>query len=238
MGREPGTWITTKGYSVLNEHREDVIRRALARETLESIGELYGTSYTNVHRWLSQETSVYQTMVKCILVECDVMFPFKSTKLACCRKHIKRYCARGGPGELLPCCLPECGELVIVANRSNRAAWWCSRKHGDIHHQRVRNGFYRRLLSDYQRCEGRDLEGNRCSEHICIDEHHTVFTDKGSDKSSPVVYLCSTHHQAIHRGMAVYEGGAYRWIIGEILDGLRSKHPDLGKTVNKENPNG
>jgi len=232
MGRKPGTWVTTKGYSVLNEHREDVIRRALSRETLESIGERYGTSYTNVYRWLSQETDVYKTMVKCILVECEVMFPFKSTKLACCRKHIKRYNARGGPGEFLPCCLPECNELVLVPNRDSGNLWWCdrngdSRNHSEIHYKRVETEFYKRLLSDYQQCQGRLVSGEPCPEHICIDVHHIVFTKSGSDKNSPEIFLCPTHHQAIHRGMAVYENGEYRWTVGEILEGLRRKHSSL-----------
>jgi hypothetical protein len=224
------------GRSLLDEYREDVIRRAFARETLVSIGARYGTSYTNVYRWLAKKTDVYKTLVKCVLIECDETFLFKGTRLACSRLHIKRYCARGGPGEYLPCSLPECDELVLVPNRDSGKLWWCDksrvgRRHADIHYKRVETGFYARLLSNYQQCVGRTITGERCSEHICIDEHHTVFDTKGSDKSSPMIHLCSTHHQAIHRGMAVYKDGEYRWVVGEILEGLKSKHPVLVENI-------
>jgi len=232
MGRKPGTWVTAKGYSILNEDREEIIRRVLTRETLESIASDYDTTYTNLYRWLGKETDVFERELTCVLVECDNTFPFKGRQLACCRKHIKRYCARGGLGEFLPCCLPECEELVLVPNRNSGKLWWCDRNgnnrhHSEIHYKRVETGFYERLLSDYQRCVGNLISGERCAEHVCIDVHHTVFTNKGSDKSSPEIFLCPTHHQAIHRGMAVYEEGEYRWIVGEILEGLHSKHPIL-----------
>jgi len=227
MGRKPGTWVTAKGYSILNADREEIIRRVLTRETLESIASDYDTSYTNLYRWLGKETDVFERELTCVLVECDNTFPFKGRQLACCRKHIKRYCARGGPGEFRPCSFPECDEPVLVPTPNPDRLWWCGKRHSDIHHQRAANGFYERLLGATQQCVGRLISGKRCSEHMCIDVHHTVFTKKGSDKSSPEIFLCPTHHQAIHRGMAVYKDGEYRWIVGEILEGLRSKHPVL-----------
>jgi len=156
------------------------------------------------------------------------MFPWKPVKLACCRKHIKRYNARGkSPGELLPCCLPECDELVLVPNRVDGQLWWCCRKHGNAHYKRIETGFYDRLRDPGYRCAGRNPNGRPCSERYCIDEHHTVFKNGTSHKKGPVITLCPTHHMALHRGLAIYDERGYRWIVRGILDGLRAKHPTL-----------
>lgn len=236
MGRKPGTWITKKGYSVLNAHRQSVIKRVVGGEPLTSVAASYNTAATNLHRWLKAETSVFQTKVPCILVECQNTFSFKPGKRACCRKHIKRYNARGGPGEFLPCSLPECDALVLVPTRNSGKLWWCDknherRRHSDIHYQRVANGFYERLLTQTSRCVGKGLDGNRCKEHCCIDEHHVVFDNKGSDKSSPSINLCPTHHQAIHRGLAAYVNGDYEWLVPDIVSGLKLKHPSVTEKI-------
>lgn len=214
-GREAGTWVTTKGYSFLDIHEDEILARVDAGEPLDRIAPDFATSSTNLGKWVKKRRG--NQMVKCILGECDKTFPFRPGKLACCRKHIKRYNARGKVAVYkVECGMPECSVEITNPRRK-----YCSKSHRDRHLNRKRLGYYERLQRKDPRCVV-------CGEWRLVDEHHIHHEGGKSDKEGPVTWLCPTHHLAIHRGFAVFdEGGGFKWITRSILAGLKRKHPDL-----------
>jgi hypothetical protein len=212
---KPGEWCTAAGASILNSHREEILAAVRRRESLPTIAKAHGSSHTNLLRWL-RTTGIYDETVKCLLVECEVTFPFKPGKLCCCRKHVKRLNGRGNnPAAFVECALPECRELVL-----NTKKRFCGAPHATTHYKREETGFYARLQVHTPACEV-------CGEWRVLDEHHVEFTPKGSNKRSKTVWLCPTHHLAMHRRLAVYDEGGFRWVDSTILVGLAVKHPEL-----------
>lgn len=64
------------------------------------------------------------------------------------------------------------------------------------------HGFYKKIFTKTPSCLA-------CGEWRTVQEHHTIFTGGKSDKSSPTVFLCPTHHVLIHCGFARIENGDY-----------------------------
>lgn len=81
--------------------------------------------------------------------------------------------------------------------------------------------FYRRVLGTA------DHACVVCGERVILDEHHIEFSNGRSNKESKTVWLCPTHHMAIHRGFSRFDEGVFVWVVDDIRDGLRRKHPDL-----------
>jgi hypothetical protein len=66
-----------------------------------------------------------------------------------------------------------------------------------------------------------------CDERYVLDEHHIEFRGTKSNKQSKTVWLCPTHHMAIHRGFARFDGERYVFTVEDIREGLHRKHPSL-----------
>ena len=215
MSAKPGEWGTKAGSSFLNQYRDDIVAAVRRGESIPALAEHYGTAHTNMLKWL-QTTELYKEDVKCALVECEVRFPFKPGKLCCSRKHIKRFNARkNNPAAMIECSLPECNRLVL-----NTKKLFCNKDQATCHYRRIERGFYKRLQSRKPACEV-------CGEWRVLDEHHVEFGRRGSNKQSRTVWLCPTHHLAMHRRLATYDENGFRWVDEDIVIGLRRKHPAL-----------
>ena len=163
----------------------------------------------------------------CVLEECGKEFWTRDTRHSfCCRLHTKRHHARVGAGVVglfkdeVECALPECR---VKFKRRGTSVVYCCKRHGDLHNRRVEHrGFYDRILHISR------LACMVCGERYVLDEHHIEFKGAKSNKQSKTVWLCPTHHMAIHRGFARFEGEKYVHIVEDIREGLRRKHPQLG----------
>lgn len=168
---------------------------------------------------------------RCALPECGKeFFPMTTRHRCCCRQHVKRLHAREAKGlkrSVVPCALPECEELVVQVHSGERPSFlrrsgegrrFCSREHSNIAHARRKSGWYKRLLDQAEQCIAPG-----CNERVVLDEHHIVFTSRGSDKDSPVCTLCPTHHMAVHRGFAEIRDGEYVDLIPRLLAAIEKK---------------
>jgi len=62
-----------------------------------------------------------------------------------------------------------------------------------------------------------------CKEKIILDEHHIEFSGNHSNKKSKTVWICPTHHMAVHRGYAKIEQGKYIDLVPTILTAIKKK---------------
>lgn len=138
------------------------------------------------------------------------------TKLYCSNAHTKR-ANRKKQRVILECLLPECSNTFLGIKGTNK---FCCKKHGDLHSKRILNGVYDRIVNNSKKCLA-------CDESVILDEHHIEFyNDNGkvrSNKKSKTIYLCPTHHLAIHRGYAVIVDGKYVNIVSLIRKKLKMK---------------
>lgn len=206
-------WSTKKGKSSLNQHRSRIKWLLKMGFPQREIAEVVGTTRGNLARWLKVNklriSDHSHPVVKCALIECEETFPFKKGKICCCRQHIKRFNGRkNNPASFIECGLPECHKTILNTKRK-----FCSKQHGDLHSKRHQTGFYERLKSKSPCCEV-------CGEWRVLDEHHIEFFKGKSNKQSKTVWLCPTHHLAMHRRLAVYDENGFSWKDKEIVTGL------------------
>jgi hypothetical protein len=166
------------------------------------------------------------------LEECGKEFRTPHIKSSfCCELHGKRHGARIDAGTVglftgdIECALPECRKPVP---RRGIMIRYCSSSCTDKHQKRLDTRealFYRRLLGVV------DHVCVACPERLVLDEHHLEFTGTKSNKTSKAVWLCPTHHMAIHRSHARFDGDKFVWIHEEIREGLLRKHPALVESL-------
>lgn len=164
---------------------------------------------------------------RCALFECGK--PFKTNRVrqeTCCPTHHKLHDSRKANGlkaDRFPCAMPECSNEVVrtyagkrpQASGHGRCRVYCCKAHSIIMQARRAHGWYRNLLCSDKKCANPD-----CGETIVLDEHHIEYSKKGSNKKSKTVWLCPTHHMAIHRGYAKFAGGKFvdttKWIVEQV----------------------
>lgn len=181
--------------------------------------EILGIGRGTVKYWLKKlgETTLHKK--RCALFECGKeFFAINPCALCCCYDHTNRHLKR--KGRLVgykTCGLPECNNHFVSVGDDRK---WCCSNHHELHRRRVHKwGFYARIMGfDDARCLA-------CGESVILDAHHCVF--KRKSREGPKVWLCPTHHMAIHRGLAKIENGKYASLIEEIRQQLPFKHPKL-----------
>lgn len=170
---------------------------------------------------------------RCALEECGKEFrTFRLKGAFCCQLHSKRHLARQAVGTVglftgdIECALPECRK---TAPRQGIVRTYCSRKHGDLHQRRLDRAkssmFYERVLG------AADNACVVCAERLVLDEHHVEYSNGRSNKQSKTVWLCPTHHMAIHRGFARFDGDKFVWTVEDIREGLARKHPAIVESI-------
>ena len=154
----------------------------------------------------------------CILFECGKKFWSKSISHFCCARHKNRHEGRKGQNVAwVECGLPECRTKLLSVGGAKR---WCGRIHHALHRRRLLKwGFYSRILGacPQEKCLA-------CGESIILDKHHVKY--KRKSMPGPEVWLCPTHHMAVHRGLAKVENGVYTSLVPAIFAGLATKWPD------------
>lgn len=164
-----------------------------------------------LRRWIRQ---------KCELPECDVVFKtMNPRRRCCCLSHIKRLGMReerGIQAKRTVCSLPECDKIIWRVGNHRLSRKFCSAVHTGLNSRRWRNGTYLRIL-------GRGKPCVVCGERIIVDEHHIEFSKNKSNKNSKTIWLCPTHHMAIHRGFAKIIEGKFVRMVEEIREGLLRK---------------
>lgn len=204
---------------------EDLAETVRLREkglSLRQIGKRFGITDAAVNYRLKRAGYEHKVAKrKCALTECAVMFyPKSSRHRCCCRKHVKRQSERervGREAYASVCLFPGCSEPTFVRGKYGK---WCCRQHYETHRLRVQAGFYGRLFGICSRC----IE---CGEQLAVDDHHVVWDPKNGSSGDETVPLCPTHHRAIHSGYAVIRDGKFVWLLDELREEVRKKHPEL-----------
>ena len=197
------------------------------------IGKHLDISATTVMNHFNRVHSSKKFERTCLLQECGVVFStIDPRQTCCCRSHTKLYCNRKAKEtcvDYVECALPECKQMV--ARIDNRYRKFCCKAHHSLNLRRwgrkknkgvSKYEFYKRLLH----------YGTPCmvwGERYVVDEHHTEYTGNRSNKKSDVVFLCPTHHMAIHRGFAKIENGHYVWLTESLRKKLQQKQPNAVK---------
>lgn len=198
------------------------------------IGRQLAVSPTTVMNHFNRRCSVKSIEKHCLLPECQQLFrTLDPRQVCCCRSHIKRFCNRRLKAicvDFTECALPECKQKIARIGPYRK---FCSKKHAALNLRRWgrkhkgqtgKYEFYYRLLGFGQPCAV-------CGEKYVVDEHHVVHQGNKSDKRSKTIYLCPTHHMAIHRGFAVLTETGFKWLIDDIKIGLNAKQPKAAKQM-------
>lgn len=220
----------------------------LGGATLKAIAASYGYSHATGPKAAFNKYGLRLPVSRHVCPTCGRPFLADRTKIFCRRKCAKtgsykrikggRHIAR------LPCALPECSNLVRVvwfgagkpsvmgtAGGTGNSQRYCCRSHADRHIRRVNEGLYARLLgADHRKC-------CVCGEPLILDEHHVEWDSKTrkSNKSSTTVWLCPTHHAAVHRGLLeVSCDGTVTNITTCIMAGLEQKKAIYDYTLVKK----
>lgn len=210
-----------------------IVQKALALRqegySYAAIGSQLGIAPTTVMNHFNRLNSNKRFKRKCALVECNQEFhTLDPRQTCCCRSHTKRHSNRKIKKicvNFTECALPECSVRVPRIGRYRK---FCCKKHSALNlrrwgrkhkGQRSKYEFYFRLLGFGTPCQV-------CGEKYVVDEHHVHYSGNRSDKSSTTVYLCPTHHMAIHRGFAIIDdAGKFQWQTKTLTAALHKKQP-------------
>lgn len=189
---------------------------------ISCIAEFFNKSISYVKKCLKDLNSGLKERM-CLLKECGKAFmPVAYNNFYCCASHYatNRCHARHVTYNGSVCSLPECDQIVY---KKTGCIYYCSSRHAQKHFKRVRSGFYKKILGLTSGCIV-------CGENRIVNEHHTDFTNKGSNKKGPTVLLCPTHHMYIHSKWAKIENDNYIFTIDSYRAKFRTKYPDFETT--------
>lgn len=200
---------------------DDIVARRGRGDGWGSIAADYGRSASTlqnvVHKY--RGTPVVVVSRACALAECSEIFTAQTSRARyCCRKHQNRDTERRRRGEdisFVECALPECTRKRWVTHCIGELLprRYCCRSHSEAHTRRLRLGIYERWQQKSPSCEV-------CGEWAVVDEHHEVFLNNKSDKSSKTHVLCPSCHSKVHCDLVRYENGRFVDRIPAILADL------------------
>ncbi len=122
------------------------------------------------------------------------------------------------------CARPDCSTTFKAKGFKHKKKYCCSEcKYVDL----LR--WNQRLAGEsvYQRLAGLGSGCIACGERLAVQIHHTIFTKNKSDKNSPTVLLCPTHHVYVHHRLAKIENGKFVMLVDtDTLRLLKIKQPE------------
>lgn len=206
---------------VPDEVLQEMVRLREEGWSTGDLGRKYGiTKEAAAHRLKLAGKNTWVTK-RCDLPECQKEFKTQNIrKRYCCRQHTKRGSERERQGlkaKKMQCKLPECSEgFWAVAGHKK----FCCKDHGDLHTRRIEKGIYKRILGKSSLV----CTAPGCGERIILDEHHIEMHKNKSNKDGPTIWLCPTHHMAVHRSAAIVTAaGKYISLLPAIRKGLKRK---------------
>jgi len=204
---------------------DEVLKMREAGATFADIGRRFGITKEGARHRLRLANGEALLTRTCELPDCDRVFMTTfARKRFCCHKHAKRAAERYRSGyspRKIVCALPECSVTFWAGEEGSRSRRFCCKAHGARHANRIKKGWYERILGRGKtRCVAPG-----CKESVVLDQHHVQFEgrDTARPKRGPVVFLCPTHHAAVHRGLAVLtDEGNYTSLLPLIRRRLRA----------------